>query len=1248
MADVIKKIRTPDGDLPIDYNALANLPELGELAAKDEVTKSDLSAELQAAVDNATTVTDFANGGTMNGDLTVNGELNVGTPKFSLGQPDLLGAGGGVVFDDHSLTLAGFGGVGIYSAGYINLSGSSTNIEGDVDISGNLTVSGESIESSLENVVTPQNTITLRDGTTTSLLSGEYTGIIAEKYDGTHNGMLVFDKDGTAYVGDEGDVQPLATRNLNNDNKVVKWDKDNSTLIEGNITIQDNGGIVINEGKALGQHSIAGGSTDKTVISDLLGSLATTQVSLEAPKALASNSISLGSGTVVNSVGGNAIGVWNTVGCKGYYWKELTNKAGAVTSTFALSATQPSLLSWEPVTSVDWQVGDTICVIDQAHFPFCATITAISTKEIGNVLTGKKTTTIITTTKLPFDGEATIVLTTPQNKSICAFYHKTEISAADNKRWLPRNGAVEMGWSATAFGVENLDTGSASLVTGWNNWQASNFGLTAGRENISGYSDITGGCFNKNIGENGLMVGKENTIEVDGDLCIVAGRNNTVYTGSDSTIVGGAGNENYTYNSLVVGARNDARGVDTGDHIIGGADNIIDAGWNSVVSGNNNTAKQFDNSIIIGANNITTRVKDSVIGGISNTITKTSTDSADTGAQANIIGGSYNNITNTKRSVIIGDANPVSEGGNNVIAGHTNTVTNSWNSFVGGDGNTFNGNHSILVGTGNNNNSSCNIVGGNGNTNSNISSIVSGAGNSNNGSQSLEIGEGNTNDWSGSNSIISGYHNYNNGWNSAISGYSNVNNGVNSVLSGSTNINNASQSIVGGKNNKDINGANNLIIGDDLSTTATTYNSVVGGARNKVGNNSEGGDHLVGGSDNIVTGWNNIVGGDHNTVSASNALVVGQYNRDEPDAKIVVGNGTKDKKSNAFTVTHDGDVNAIKSISAPVISGTSVIANKVITPNLELGKYSSITDSSISLAKYVPISTDSTDEFDAISNIISIKTIPDSDSPIYYTQLSIGRLNDLTVDTQNKQLKLGVTLNVNACNTIVTGARNDVGTSYINEAGATVTVNIGGDHIVGGADNTVVGGWNNIISGSNNTAIEGANNIVSGRDNKQTGLNSLLLGEKNIATANRSIVAGLENTNVNGVNNLVVGKNLSTSAKTYNTVIAGARNTVGSLDETGDGGDHLVAGADNVVSGWNNIVGGMCNTVTSSNTLVVGEYNRNSTNAKFMVGNGKSNTQRSNAFEVLSDKNGNCSIKIGNTELTEAQLKKLIALIKSV
>lgn len=158
------------------YNDLTNKPTLGTLAGKSQVEKTDLSTDLQAAIDRV----DFANGGTMGGSLTINGDLTV--------------------------------------------NGTSTTVE-----------------TYNENVNVEDNTITLRYNAITGLQNDDYTGIIAQNYDGANNGMLVFDNSGTAYVGDVGDLQPLATRNLTTEDngELVSWDAANQTLVKAPVTVEN-------------------------------------------------------------------------------------------------------------------------------------------------------------------------------------------------------------------------------------------------------------------------------------------------------------------------------------------------------------------------------------------------------------------------------------------------------------------------------------------------------------------------------------------------------------------------------------------------------------------------------------------------------------------------------------------------------------------------------------------------------------------------------------------------------------------------------------------------------------------------------------------------------------------------------------------------------------------------------------------------------------------------------------------------
>ena len=95
-----------------------------------------------------------------------------------------------------------------------------------------LTVEGDIIQKGAnkithaEDVYTKKDMIHLREGAIAALASNALAGLIAERYDGTKNGVLAFDKTSTARVGDEGDAQPLATRAESSemsDGAFVRW-----------------------------------------------------------------------------------------------------------------------------------------------------------------------------------------------------------------------------------------------------------------------------------------------------------------------------------------------------------------------------------------------------------------------------------------------------------------------------------------------------------------------------------------------------------------------------------------------------------------------------------------------------------------------------------------------------------------------------------------------------------------------------------------------------------------------------------------------------------------------------------------------------------------------------------------------------------------------------------------------------------------------------------------------------------------
>lgn len=423
---------------------------------------------------------------------------------------------------------------------------------------------------------------------------------------------------------------------------------------EGNIehiSASAEGGLQFFDGEAKAEYSIAIGTNNKEPIKGILGDIAANQIAVNNPLADATGSIAFGGGAETKSTGGQALGVLNTSGIKGYYWDEIdfTNKTITITSTRRTS----TLIKPTAASGLDWQIGDTISLVNDNQYAACAEITNIS---------GNK----ITVDKLPFTSSSyNSILTaytyvSPDDRTIFACYQKEEanftISALNvsivNKRWYPRNGVVELGWAGTAFGVENLVTGSGALAAGFNNWQAGNFGVVAGRDNIGGFCGLTVGGWNKNYGWHSATLGRD--LVNNGDYNLVSGRTNTInnIAGKDPSShnnIGGSGN-------TVSGHRN----------IVGGSGNTLSSCYNSLVTGTKTTATDFQSSIAIGDSHVV-KGNNQVIFGFGHEIISGS---------CNFISGRKNSVSGNSNSVI-GGAYDDSSSGNSVygignIVGGTN------------------------------------------------------------------------------------------------------------------------------------------------------------------------------------------------------------------------------------------------------------------------------------------------------------------------------------------------------------------------------------------------------------------------------------------------------------------------------------------------------------------------------------------------------------------------------------------------
>ena len=126
-------------------------------------------------------------------------------------------------------------------------------VQGDLHVNGNIIQQGETYETNVETLKVKDQLLVTRDGATVGMAADEVTGIKATMYDGENDGLLVFGADGVARVGDEGDTQPLATRE-ETPNGVAVWDDTNKrfktvtgpegttlTIIDGQPTFEAEG-----------------------------------------------------------------------------------------------------------------------------------------------------------------------------------------------------------------------------------------------------------------------------------------------------------------------------------------------------------------------------------------------------------------------------------------------------------------------------------------------------------------------------------------------------------------------------------------------------------------------------------------------------------------------------------------------------------------------------------------------------------------------------------------------------------------------------------------------------------------------------------------------------------------------------------------------------------------------------------------------------------------------------------------------
>ena len=153
------------------------------------------------------------------GNTTINGTLEAGNTKVN----GTLAAGNTVL--DGTLDVSG-----------------NTKITGDAFISGDLTVSGTVHSVDQEEVVADGDTITLRANNNLPLATGQVSGIVVNKYNGTDDLTVATGNDGTLRVGTAAGTDTEYTNIALNhsDGKYYKYENDTYTLLDpqpsGNMT----------------------------------------------------------------------------------------------------------------------------------------------------------------------------------------------------------------------------------------------------------------------------------------------------------------------------------------------------------------------------------------------------------------------------------------------------------------------------------------------------------------------------------------------------------------------------------------------------------------------------------------------------------------------------------------------------------------------------------------------------------------------------------------------------------------------------------------------------------------------------------------------------------------------------------------------------------------------------------------------------------------------------------------------------
>lgn len=226
--------------------------------------------------------------------------------------------------------------------------------------------------------------------------------------------------------------------------------------------------VVIGTGSAVGENSVAGGTTDTSLVEQIVNSslLENLPISIDESVAEGIMSIALGADAKAMSAGSLAVGVQSYAGCRGFYWWDIDFTNNIIT----LSTNQKPIIlgsrEWTDKAKTqlsNWAIDDKITIINDGNYTLCSVITAIDA-EAGTITVDSLPFTEIVSQIVPLNDDYSVV-----NPS------------------KPQYGVVELGFGARVYGVMNKAVGTLSYSEGKSNISAGDFSHTEGYENVAGY-----------------------------------------------------------------------------------------------------------------------------------------------------------------------------------------------------------------------------------------------------------------------------------------------------------------------------------------------------------------------------------------------------------------------------------------------------------------------------------------------------------------------------------------------------------------------------------------------------------------------------------------------------------------------------------------------------------------------------------------------------------------------------------------